>query len=248
MNAWFLLVLIALLAGRPAQAQEAPLIADLSNHLVAITTGFTGTDVLLFGTIDGPGDVVVTVTGEREEVTVRRKERVAGIWINTRRVRFAEVPRFYAAASSRPVGDILSPTLLTRHQIGTANLRLVPDPAARLEPAELNAFRAALLRLRQGDESFQREVGAVQFLGTRLFRANLHVPATVPTGTLTVAVYLVRDGQVVNAQTTPLVVSKIGLGAEVYEFAHRQALLYGLIAVTIALVAGWGAGAIFRKQ
>ena len=54
------LVALAVLAwfGSVAGARfaiAASLVADLSSHLIAITTGFTGTEVLLFGAKEGPG-------------------------------------------------------------------------------------------------------------------------------------------------------------------------------------------------
>ena len=56
-----------------------------------------------------------------------------------------------------------------------------------------------------------------------------------------------QDGEVAGAQTVPLVISKIGLGADIYMFAHRDAPIYGLIAVLMALVAGSSAAFLFRK-
>src|ERR1700724_3696361 len=76
-----LLVLLLICWGSEARAQA--LVADLTSHLIAITTGFTGASVVLFGATDGPGDVIVAVRGPEREMTVRRKRRVAGIWANT---------------------------------------------------------------------------------------------------------------------------------------------------------------------
>jgi len=90
--------------------------------------------------------------------------------------------------------------------------------------------------------------GRVNFLGNRLFRTTLSFPANVPTGTYTVEVLLVRNGGVVSAQTSPLLISKIGVGADVYRFANNYAMLYGIIAILIALAAGWIAAAAFRKS
>ena len=69
-----LLIAVALLFASAAQAQDdVPLVADLSSHLVAITTGFSGTDVLLFGATNGPGDIAVVVRGPAEDAVIRRK-------------------------------------------------------------------------------------------------------------------------------------------------------------------------------
>src|SRR3954469_6878606 len=91
-----LLVLSLLCWGSAARAEG--LVADLTSHLIAITTGFTGASVVLFGATDGPGDVIVAIRGPEREMTVRRKSRVAGIWVNTQEVTFGNLPSFYALA------------------------------------------------------------------------------------------------------------------------------------------------------
>ena len=60
-----------LLAAAPARPAE-DLVADLSEHLIAITTGFTGTEVVMFGATEGSGDVVIIVRGPLSDATVRR--------------------------------------------------------------------------------------------------------------------------------------------------------------------------------
>lgn len=239
------LALAVLLAAAPGPARAQQVVADLSRHLVAITTGFVGTDVLLFGAIDGDGDVVVIVRGPDRREVVRRKARVGGIWVNVEEQVFADAPAFYAVAASRPVAEILSPRLRDRHRIGTESLDL--QAARPLDAARLAQFRDALVRNKVRQGLYLGQPGRVAFLGNRLFRTDLRFPANVPTGTYTVEVLLVRGGGVVSAQTTPLLISKIGIGAEIYRFAHRYAALYGIIAILIALAAGWLASVAFRK-
>jgi uncharacterized protein (TIGR02186 family) len=239
------LVLALPLAVGPAAVHGSALIADLSKHLVAITTGFTGADVLLFGTIDGEGDIAVVVRGPNEDVVVRRKQRMAGIWVNGRNLTFRHVPAFYAVAATREITDFAPDSVLSRHQIGAAHLRFGrPD---RAEDAEIREFREALLRNKRAAGLYPDATGRVSVLSDRLFRTLVTFPANVPTGTYSVEVFLIRGGAVVGAQTTPLVVSKVGTEAEIFDFAHDQAALYGIVAIVIALVAGWLAGAIFRK-
>jgi len=237
-----LLGALLLLLGTALPASAQPLVADLTSHLVGITTGFTGASVVLFGATDGPGDVVVVVRGPPREVSVRRKSRVAGIWINTRRVTYAGVPSYYAVASSRPLDEVTTPASRQLYEIGLENLRLnVVDG----RPSD--AFRAALVRTQQDEGLFGREPGKVNFLGERLFRTTIALPANVPTGTYTVQVYLVRGNDVVSGQTTPLIISKVGLDAELFDFADRRAALYGIVAVAAAMMAGWLASLPFRN-
>ncbi len=236
----------------PARA-ASPLVADLSQHLVAITTGFTGTEVLLFGAIEGGGDVVVVVRGPNRRETVRRKTRLAGIWVNGAEMSFDGVPAFYWVGASRDLEAIMALPVRLRHGIGADQLhfKTVAKTAVKTageKPVELALFRKALVRNKRRVGLYGREVGKVSFLGLRLFRTRVYFPANVPTGTYKVEVFLLRDGVVVSAQTTPLIISKIGLGAEVYDFAHRESALYGIIAIIIALSAGLLVGFIFRKM
>lgn len=238
-----LLAALVLLLLPGAATAETPLVADLSKHLVAITTGFSGTEVLLFGAIEDKGDVVVVVRGPARGEVVRRKARIGGIWVNEASAEI-QAPSFYRIAASRPLHQIAPPEVLQRHQIGTEHLHLeVQDK----DDAAATEFRGALLRLKQRRDLYGEKIFPVSFLGNRLFRTEMSFPANVPVGTYSVEVYLLQDGQVVSAQTTPLIISKIGVGAEVYDFAHNQPAIYGIIAIFVAISAGWLAATAFKK-
>jgi uncharacterized protein (TIGR02186 family) len=227
-------------------AEDVPLVADLSNHLVAITTGFTGTTVLLFGATDGPGDVAVVVRGPAKDLAVRRKQRFGPIWVNAKTVTLHDMPSFYRMASSRPVAEFAPEQLLSRYQIGLAHLRMdVTD--ARVTPADADVFRQALLRLETSSGLYSEESGAVTQMSNRLFRTELYFPAHVPTGTYLVEVYLFRNGAVASAEIVPFTVSKIGIGADLYDFARHYGLIYGVLAILIAASAGYGAAAAFQR-
>jgi len=246
-----LLFLIVCLGSGGASAQ--PLVADLSDHVIAITTDFTGASAVLFGAVEEEGDIVIVVTGPPETVTVRRKSRVAGLWVNRDSQDFVGVPTFYAYASSAPLEELGALPLLQRHNIGPENVRLAPaDIDAEEESdadvaARLRTFRDALIRRKAAEGLWLMERVGLSFLGDRVFRARLQFPANVPTGTYTVSVLQVQDGKLTAAQTTPLIVSKIGTSARVSAFADQQPALYGIIAILVAIASGWAAGAIFRR-
>jgi uncharacterized protein (TIGR02186 family) len=237
--AWLCLAL----GGSPAQAQQ--LIADLTDHLVAITTGFHGANVILFGAIEGGGDVVVVVRGPERETVVRRKSRNAGIWLNTRSVSFGNAPGFYQLFATRPVEDAMPASLRQLNEIGVDQLKLTP--VGRFSHEEVPDFRAALIQDLQTEGLYGRGTGRVERLGDKLFRATLSFPPNVPTGTYTVQIFLVRKGDVVAAQTTPLIISQTGLEADINQFAADQAVLYGVVAVLTAAMAGWAASLMFRN-
>ncbi|MGF1640761.1 MAG: TIGR02186 family protein [Rhodospirillales bacterium] len=238
-----LLTILALASSAPSRAE---LIADLSSHLVAITTGFTGAKVLLFGTTGGSGDVVVVVRGPEDAKVVRRKGRRAGVWINEAEMVFERVPSFYALAANRPIDEFLPARVAEREEIGLANMRIRPPEG--VDPSEVEAFRAGLIRSKQKARLYGVEAGRITFLGQTLFRTDMFFPANAPTGTYIIRVFLVEDGEIVGANITPLVISKIGFEAGVFDFAHRHSLAYGVLAILIAAVAGWLASVVFHKD
>ena len=83
-------IALTALCASGAMAQKAhanALVADLSKDQIRVASNFTGEKILLFGAIErtgpnGASDVVVVVRGPSENFTLRRKKRVAGIWVN----------------------------------------------------------------------------------------------------------------------------------------------------------------------
>lgn len=243
MRHFFLLLVFAISIAPTAKAE--PLIADLSESVVKITTGFTGTKVLLFGAIQEQGKIVVVVEGPRHALTVRRKQRVAGIWVNRSEVQFDDVPSFYQVLSSDPLEEWLPLRTRDLYQIGVEYLRF--EPRSEVGPAEAARFRDALIRNMQRVGRYGVLEGNVTVMGGQLFRADLYLPANLPTGYYTIEVMLVKDGDVKSIQATPLLVTKSGLGADVFDLAYSYPALYGILAIVLATLAGLGANAIFRK-
>ncbi len=236
----------ALTAALPVWA--GPLVADIWRQQITIDSGFTGADELLYGAIDGKGDLVIVVRGPDERVVVRRKDRVAGVWVNRDKIEFENVPAYYAVGSIRSLEEltkIVPQSLLARHQIGLDALRLTPLTSRPAE--EIAPFRAALIRNRVRDELYRDQTGEVEFLGERLFRMPLHFPANVPEGTYKAQFVLFRGGEVVGEETIELPIRKTGFQAKLDSLAHKRPAYYGFSAIVLALFAGWVAAVVFRK-
>jgi len=240
------ILITVLLFTLPTASRAQAVMADLTSHLIAITTGFTGTEVTLFGAMDGESDLIVVVRGPENKVTVRRKERILGLWLNAHSASYDGVPGFYAVAATKPIGDILRGEMLARQQIGVENLTLTPT-RNDLSAGDEQAFRDALIRGKQNAGLFGSQLGTVTTLGNRLFRTALVLPSNVPVGYYQVHVYAVRGGQIVGAQTTPLEVQQIGAAAELSDVAHTHGLIYGLLAVGASIMVGWLGSMAFRR-
>ncbi len=236
------------LSSVPSAPAPAEFVYDLSSRLIAITTAFAGTQVLLYGAAQGSGAAIaVLVRGPTRDTTVRRKSRVGPLWLNTSALEFRAVPSFYAVASSVPLEDLAGPGALTRHELGAERLRLTPSDANGFSQADVDSFRAALIRNRQRSGLFSVAPGTVSFLGDTLFRTRIVFPANVPPGDYQVQVLQFEDGEVTGAQTSTLEISKMGIEADLYDFSLHRPALYAVTSIVLALAAGWAANALFRR-
>jgi len=248
-----ILLMIALaVAGRilvfADTARANGLAADVSHRLIAITTAFVGGEVVVFGAIEeADGDVVITMKGPLQNQMVRRKSRVAGIWVNRDRVAFDNVPSFFAIASTQPLDEIASVSVRNQFGLGVDHLSMKLIDGDDYSVDEKKAFAAALIRNKQKADLYTKEPGKVTFPGPKLFRTTFAFPANVPPGHYQVEVFKLKNGQVLGAQQSSLQISKVGMEADVFDFANQSAALYGILAIVIAVSAGWLAGVIFRR-
>ncbi len=246
-----LLALLLLAAPAPGPARAESIVAGLSQNRVSITADFDGSEILVYGAVkrdapapDGPVEIIVTVQGPPTPVTIRKKDRRAGIWINTEAVHIDAAPSFYAVATTGPLQSILSDTEDLRYRITLDRaIRAVGAATETGGPAE---FIAAMERIRIAERRYRILQGAVEFTEDTLFRADIVLPANLTEGEYTVRLFLIRDGRVIDAQDRVIGVRKEGLERFLFNLAQDQPLLYGILSILIAVAAGWGASAAFR--
>lgn len=247
----------ALLAGvlvvaAPVAAKADRLILTLSSHEVVIASNFQGAEVTLFGAVAedtgvirplGEDDLVVTARGPRTRLVVREKERSAGLWLNSAGADFVDAPSFLAVLSSRPLAEIADRGVFAAAELGL-------DAAARAagRGAEAAAFAPALRRLQEASALWREEPNGVVSIGWGLFKGTIRLPPNVPLGLFEVEAQLLSGGRVVARDTVAFAVVKSGFEARVAEAADQQRFAYGFAAVALALLFGWLASVIFRRD
>lgn len=244
----FIALLIMLIA-LPLQAEEVVL--GLSRDKVAITANFDGSDILIYGAVKREAaipegselGVVITVAGPALPLTVRRKEKRLGIWVNTDAVEVDSAPSFYAVATSAPFNTVMSDTEDLRFKVSVPRaIRSVGAPSNILDAA---SFTEAVIRIREDNGLYQLLEGAVDLREQTLFSTKLDMPANLTEGLYEARIFLTRDGQVVSDYSTTIDVGKVGLERWLFNMSREQPLLYGLMSLAIAIAAGWGASAVF---
>jgi uncharacterized protein (TIGR02186 family) len=237
-------------------ATKPVLVPDVSQRDIEIVYSFTGAELLLFGAIvypDGhrpdrsekPAQIVVVVKGPVQSVLVREKEKVAGIWVNAARMRYRSAPSFYAIASSRPIEQLVDARTRAIYELGVDSLQL--SPASSAPPEEQARFAAGLVDLKSRTGLYHEAQGAVEITGGVLYRARISIPARVPVGKFTAETFLIRDGRVLAAAVRDIDIRKSGFERFVARAAERSSVLYGLVAVLLSVLFGWGAGALWRR-
>lgn len=238
-----LFLLIALLSvSAPALAK--PLSADISNTHIELHASFSGTDILLFGARNEPGDILIVVRGPVSNVTVREKQRIAGMWMYARKAKYNDLPQFVAIASTEALKRIDTPDIV--RQLKLNNDTIIRNSAA--SPSTDIHFHEALLRIKERSRLYSTVPATISFFGETLFKTRIHFPDTMPKGTYQIEIYLIQDGRMIASQVMPLYAIKTGFEAWISDMAAHRPFLYGVISVALALVCGWFAHRIFRRR
>jgi uncharacterized protein (TIGR02186 family) len=241
---------LAMFAALPLRAEEV--VAGLSQNRISITTNFDGSEILIFGAVkreatipEGePLEVIITVAGPSEPVVVRKKDRRFGIWINTAAVEVDSAPSFYSVATSAPWEEVVTDVEDLRHKISVT--RAIRSVGAPSEVRNSETFTEALIRIREADDLYQTNINSVDVSQQTLFSTSVQLPANLTEGDYVARFFLTRGGVVLDQHETTIFVQKVGLERFLYNLAHEQPLVYGLLSLFIAIVAGWGASAFFR--
>jgi uncharacterized protein (TIGR02186 family) len=240
----------------PAVAER--LVTTLSRHQVLVTSNFTGTSIVLFGTVepDTPAarrrapayELVVTVVGPRQNIVARRKERVLGIWTNMAARAFNKVPSYLAVLSNRPLENVTDAETRRRMQIGLESM-LVPQTAEQsgnVDPAD--PFFVNFIRLQTEQALYVQRANGVTLLTATVFRAEIALPAHAPVGNYDVDIKVFADGTMVARATSAFEIVKVGFEQFVVTAARDYGLFYGLATAMMAVFTGWFASVVFRRD
>ena len=256
-----ILALAALIAASMAGAQPASaerLITSISRHQVLVTSSFTGTSIVLFGAVepDAPFgrprqayDIVVAVTGPRQTVVTRRKERLIGIWANAASRTFVNVPTYLHVLANRPFEQIANTETLRRLQAGLDYFQLPQQIGSDVaDTVRDDPFRVNFIRLKTEHQLYGQRTNGVTFLTPTLFRAEILLPADAPFGNYDADVKLLADGNMLARTNSAFEVVKVGFEQFVASAARDYGVLYGIATVMMALATGWLASVAFRRD
>ncbi|MBV1917930.1 MAG: TIGR02186 family protein [Sphingomonadaceae bacterium] len=241
------LAVLVLLTG----ARDPILVPEVSQHEVRLRQGFTGTELLLFGAILSPDgtraardyDIVVVLKGPTQSIVVREKGKVAGIWINADSTEFRSAPSYYAIATTKPIKDIIDDKTAAIYELGLPWLQL--SPIGAIDPKEQQRFAQGLVDLNLRNGLYRQNESAVTVKEQVLYQARIYLPSSVPIGTYTAETFAISKGRVIASASSNVEIRKLGFERAIADFADKQSIFYGLIAVIVSILMGWLAGRLF---
>ena len=248
-----ILTLLLLLLASPALAQR--LAGGLSHIRIKVTSNFVGQTLTLFGNIEpnffdatlpdqSAFQVVVVVTGPKQDRIVREQTNKFLIWLNTESEVFHDVPSFKWVYSSARLDLVTDDATLD-----AKNILLSSMDGADVTPGDANsdALRTQLVRLMAEKGLYGIREDGVQFASRTLYSARIELPDIVPNGTFLAKTFLFSDGVLIAQKTESFSVAKAGLEQMLGTAARHNALVYGLACVGLAVLTGLVGSVVFRK-
>lgn len=248
-NAFQIILLLFVYTYSSNSRAENNLVADLSQDNVKISTDFLGAKILLFGAYDGikGDDIIVVVSGPKGLVTVQKKEKVLGVWVNTKKINYINAPKYLHIASNKDINEILNYKTRKISEIGLNNLNVRMQPGEKISTKEEEEWRKALTRNMLKSKLWSLDENSVKLNKNALFRTYVALPSNVPTGIFNVKILHYRNNTLISKERSTINVSKSGMSAEIYNIAQDYSTLYGIFAVLLAVLIGWITNIIFRK-
>jgi uncharacterized protein (TIGR02186 family) len=221
-----------------------PIISGISANEINIDTKFTGAEILLFGAKGDAGNIIVTIRGPRKNYLLNKKDKFLGVWYNKERLKFKDAYSYYAFFSTNNK-QRLDSRIISQLEIGKNNIEfnVSGDESLLLK----DKFKIEFIDKLEKKLLYLDNPEPIEFLDETLFKVMLQFPKNISRGVYIVEIYLLDENNLVAFQSIPIYVNQVGLSAGINQFAYNNAVLYGICAVLLAVLAGWLANFIFTK-
>jgi len=212
-------------------------------NLIAIGTFFNGIQLAVSGKVATENEVVVIVKGKQEELTLKKKGKALGLlWMNLGDVHFKKVPNLYILYSSKGMMELAASDAKAWEQLGIGFEYLKKEMEIEAPQAKRNDLAQEFLKLKQNQRLYASHPGEISFgqkSGTeKSFKAVVWIPARISPDEYQVQVMEIHNGIIVGNSMDQLKVEEHGVPAMISSLAFYHSLLYGFLAVLIAVAAG----------
>lgn len=232
-------ILLLFAAWLPARADSG---LKLTPERVEMGTFYSGAQLRVEGTARPDSKVVLVVKGANVTEVFNKKGRVGPIWINSGKVHISGVPSLFLSFSAEPVHQFLSREHISRHQLDFEAIKA----QMRVEPRQesLDLIRTHYLTLKTEEGRYKVATGAIKYGALNAdgvpFSADIEWSKKISPGIYEIRAYECLGGAVLREMSVPLEVVEIGFPAFMSALSKNHPTLYGMLAVLVAVIAGFG--------
>ena len=237
-------------AGLPAANPADRVALAVEPEEVGVDLFFDGATLHVRGAIPAGHEGAILCAGKETALGLQRKGRVWGfLWMNTSEVVFDRVPSVYVLHTSAPLARLGPAGLLERLGVGFDSLE---KRTGFQGPAnDRRAVFDELVRLKKREELFSIAEGAAMLgrgvPGLLEMSTDIFLPARTPPGDYRIALFSFHGGEGAALAEKTVTVRQRGFAAFTSRAAHERGLLYGIVAVLVAIAAGMATGVVFGR-
>jgi len=240
------------LAVSPDAAQKV--VTAASKHKVDIGLSYRGDQIYFFGVNPVPGsDLIIRLIAEKEEaVKLSVKGRVGPFWMTVKQYEVTGAPFMYKIHASKPVTDIVNDALARELELGypaiqhRMKMHLLRGEAA---PEDAQLVFKGILKIKEEANLYNivEDPQRLEITEGRLFKHYFRFPPAATEGKYIVESFSFQQGELVGYGKDQIEIRKVGLAHWLTDQSQNNAVVYGILAVLIAMGTGLLVGVIFRK-
>jgi uncharacterized protein (TIGR02186 family) len=252
--AWVLIPLLPSNSFAIDNTQESlkEIVTTTTKREVDIGLMYNGDYIYFVGGVPDPkADVIVKLTStENVPLSVNRKGRVALMWMNVKQFTVTGLPLLYKIHSTKPIHQILSKELASEFGIGydvlkdQMKLQLVRGEAAA---DDLDTVFDGILQLKKEANLYNIDEKRIEITGGKLFKHYFRFPSAATAGIYKAESYIFKNGKLIGKGVDEVKIQKKGVEATFTNLAFNHPVLYGIVALVVALGMGLLVGFVFKK-
>jgi len=219
---------------------------DLSQNEIMIETNFDGKEIIIFGLLEDNHDTILTIKGPKKKLKLQKKDRYFGVWFNTKRITYSNVPNIFFLASSNKIENILPESKLIQENLSFDGILRNKNYNQNFAfENDQDIWIENFIRIKK-EKLFYSKFEMKKFKD-KLFQTSVFFPATTTPGNYTVSIYHVRNNTIMSKEDKIIKVKKSGIGNEIYKFANNNSAAYGFFTIVFAILSGLIAATLFRR-
>jgi hypothetical protein len=178
------------------------------------------------------------------------KGKAAGLfWMKMGDMSFEHVPAAYLLASSKSLETLLPVHERVKEGIGFEAIKANAKMESSAQNMDPDRWIDEFVKFKKAEKLYLMQEGTItRSQGTQgsEYKLDINWPYQAAPGTYTVDVLAVRDGKIIDRSETSITVERSGIVAWLSDLAFNHAAIYGLLAIVIAMAAGFAVGALFK--